>query len=94
MKFRCIRTGSILEPANPMVEEQFKKSLDYVLLEDEETRAEDEAKPVLENNLGERKDIFKMQKDELLEYATELGIEVPDNLKKQEIIQLINAALE
>lgn len=77
MKFINRRTGVILEPRSPIVEDQFRKSPDYTPYEPQ--KAED----------GAEKSLAKMNKAELLEAAQAAGIAVPDDATKAQIIELI-----
>jgi len=51
-------------------------------------------KEVEEKKEEVKKDISKMNKDELTKIATEKGIEVPENAKKDDIINLIKEVEE
>lgn len=77
MKFINRRTGVILEPGSPMVEDQLRKSADYTPYEPQ-TAAGSEEKP-----------LAKMNKAELLEAAQAAGIAVPDDATKAQIVELI-----
>jgi hypothetical protein len=81
MKFIDKRTGAILEPASDMVVEQMKKSPDFEIAG--EKTADDKDK---------KKDLKKMKVDELKALAAELGIEVPDDATKADMIDLIEKA--
>lgn len=80
MKFINRRTGVILEPRSPMVEDQLRKSAEYAPYNDQ--KAAD----------GGEKPLAKMNKDELLAAAQAAGIDVPDGSTKAEIVELIQAA--
>ena len=78
MKFINKRTGAILEPNSNFVAEQLMKSQDYAPYE---PQAAD----------GAEKSLAKMNKAELLEVAQEVGIAVPDDATKAQIVELIQA---
>lgn len=73
MKFINRRTGVILEPGRPMVEDQLRKSADYAPYEPQKAAEGAE----------------KMNKAELLEAAQAAGIAVPDDATKAQIVELI-----
>lgn len=77
MKFINRRTGVILEPRSPIVEDQLHKSAEYTPYDAQ--KAED----------GAEKSLAKMNKAELLEAAQAVGIDVPDDATKAQIIDLI-----
>lgn len=79
MKFINKRTGVILEPRSRMVEDQLRKSAEYAPYEPQ--AAAD----------GAEKSLAKMNKAELLEVAQEVGIAVPDDATKAQIVELIQA---
>lgn len=79
MKFINKRTGVILEPRSRMVEDQLRKSAEYAPYEPQ--AAAD----------GAEKSLAKMNKAELLEVAKEVGIAVPDDATKAQIVELIQA---
>lgn len=79
MKFINKRTGAILEPNSNFVAEQLTKSQDYAPYEPQ--AAAD----------GTEKSLAKMNKAELLEVAQEVGIAVPDDATKAQIVELIQA---
>lgn len=77
MKFINRRTGVILEPGSPMVEDQLRKSADYSPYEPQKAAE------------GAEKPLAKMNKAELLEAAQAAGIAVPDDATKAQIVELI-----
>nr|DAJ16964.1 MAG TPA: recombination endonuclease VII [Siphoviridae sp. ct5YG1]DAU41850.1 MAG TPA: dimeris T4 recombination endonuclease VII [Bacteriophage sp.] len=77
MKFINRRTGVILEPGSPMVEDQLRKSADYAPYEPQKAAE------------GAEKPLAKMSKAELLEAAQAAGIAVPDDATKAQIVELI-----
>lgn len=79
MKFINKRTGVILEPRSRMVEDQLRKSAEYAPYEP----------PAAAD--GAEKSLAKMNKAELLEVAKEVGIAVPDDATKAQIVELIQA---
>lgn len=83
MKYINKSTGVILEPKSEMVIEQLEKSADYAVFEEVQSEQVDP---------GE-KPISKMNKDELIAYASNAGIQVPEGANKAEIIELIKAVV-
>lgn len=79
MKYRNIKLGGIVEPGSSCVEEQLKKSPDYVPLEDN----------AAEESANADKPIDKMTVAELKALAAERGIELPADAKKADIIELL-----
>lgn len=79
MKFINKRTGVILEPRSRMVEDQLRKSAEYAPYEPQKAAG------------GAEKSLAKMNKAELLEVAQEVGIAVPDDATKAQIVELIQA---
>lgn len=79
MKFKNKQTGAILEPKNEMVLEQLRKSEDYTPYDGKDA------------GQGGPKPLSKMNKDELLAAAQAAGIDVPDGVTKDAIIELIQA---
>ncbi len=79
MKFINRRTGVILEPRSPMVENQLRKSAEYTLCDSQ--KAAD----------GVERPLAKLNKTELLEIAKTAGIAVPDEATKAQIIEMIQA---
>ena len=79
MKFKNKRNGVILEPNSAFVAEQLMKSPDYSPYEPQKAADEGE------------KPLAKMNKAELLETAQEVGIAVPDDATKAQIVELIQA---
>lgn len=79
MRFINRRTGAILEPRSPMVEDQLRKSAEYTICDSQKVADEGE------------KPLAKMNKAELLEAAQAAGIAVPDDATKAHIVELIQA---
>ncbi|MPW25952.1 hypothetical protein GC105_09130 [Alkalibaculum sp. M08DMB] len=75
MKYKNIRTGTIVEPSTDMTAQTFSLSKDWIAYEE---KAKVKEKP-----------ISKMNKAELVAIATEQGIEIPEGATNAEIVKLI-----
>lgn len=88
---RPIRYRESLAPKNELIDKTVKKDEPQNQLNDNDSKSEDA------NNTEENIPKYSMQnnKDQLIKIATDLGLEIgdPDNITKQEIIDLIDEAV-
>lgn len=75
-KFKCIDTGAILLINNEFTIKQFSNSEKYEEVKEEIKESSEKA-------------IKDYTKKELIAYLTDLGIEVDENLKKDELLALV-----
>lgn len=80
MRYRNIKLGCIVEPGDPGVEDQIRKSNDYIRIDDMGDAAEAESN---------KKPTDKMTVAELRALAVRRGIELPTAAKKADILLLL-----